>query len=83
MLYGHGDDFYNAKNEVKINFSSNVWHGANLGKLKEHLIEHLISFANHPNNGYLVSVDQEQVEGIIARLTNIGRDECCRSNFSS
>ena len=30
MLYGHGDDFYNAKNEVKINFSSNVWHGANL-----------------------------------------------------
>ena len=21
MLYGHGDDFYNAKNEVKINFS--------------------------------------------------------------
>lgn len=43
MLYGHGDDFYNAKNEVKINFSSNVWHGANLDKLKEHLIEHLIS----------------------------------------
>ena len=40
MLYGHGDDFYNAKNEVKINFSSNVWHGANLDKLKEHLIEH-------------------------------------------
>ena len=39
MLYGHGDDFYNAKNEVKINFSSNVWHGANLDKLKEHLIE--------------------------------------------
>ena len=43
MLYGHGDDFYNAKNEVKINFSSNVWHGANLDKLKEHLIEHFVS----------------------------------------
>lgn len=38
MLFGHGDDFYNAKNEVKINFSSNVWHGANLDKLKEHLM---------------------------------------------
>lgn len=49
----------------------------------ERLIEHLISFANHPNNGYLVSVDQEQVEGIIAKLTSIGRDERCRSNFSS
>ena len=24
MLYGHGDDFYNAKNEVKINFSSRM-----------------------------------------------------------
>lgn len=49
----------------------------------ERLIEHLISFANHPNNGYLVSVDQEPVEGIIAKLTSIGRDERCRSNFSS
>ena len=46
-------------------------------------MERLISFANHPNNGYLVSVDQEQVEGIIAKLTNIGRDERRRSNFSS
>lgn len=38
MLFGHGDDFYNTQNEVKINFSSNVWHGANLDKLKEHLM---------------------------------------------
>ncbi len=37
MLFGHGDDFYNAPTEVQINFSSNVWHGANLEKLKEHL----------------------------------------------
>ena len=59
----------------------------------EHLIEHLISFANHPNGGYLVfgvantdtalvGVDQEQVEGVIAKLKNLGRDERCRSNFS-
>jgi len=39
MLFGHGDDFYNATSvEVTSNFSSNVWHGANLDKLKEHLI---------------------------------------------
>lgn len=48
MLYGHGDDFYNAKNEVKINFSSNVWHGANLDKLKEHLIEHFDKLTRYP-----------------------------------
>ena len=48
MLYGHGDDFYNAKNEVKINFSSNVWHGANLDKLKEHLIEHFEKIVGPP-----------------------------------
>ena len=30
MLFGHGDDFYNSVNEVKINFSSNVWHGTNM-----------------------------------------------------
>ena len=48
MLYGHGDDFYNAKNEVKINFSSNVWHGANLDKLKEHLIEHFDKLTCYP-----------------------------------
>lgn len=51
MLYGHGDDFYNAKNEVKINFSSNVWHGANLDKLKEHLIEHFDKLTRYPGAG--------------------------------
>ena len=30
MLFGHGDDHYNSQKEVKINFSSNVWHGADL-----------------------------------------------------
>ena len=48
MLYGHGDDFYNAKSEVKINFSSNVWHGANLEKLKEHLNEEFDSLTRYP-----------------------------------
>jgi len=31
----------------------------------------------------LVGVDQEPVEGVIAKLKNPGRDERCRSNFSS
>lgn len=52
---------------------------------KERLVEHLIAFANHPNGGFLVygvadagaklvGVDQAQVEEIISRLTNLGRD---------
>lgn len=58
---------------------------ASLSENKERLAEHLIAFANHPNGGYLVfgvedadarliGVDQQQVQEIITRLTNIGRD---------
>ena len=48
MLFGHGDDFYNSQNEVKINFSSNVWHGANLEKLKDHLNEQFDKQTRYP-----------------------------------
>ena len=48
MLFGHGDDFYNSQNEVKINFSSNVWHGANLEKLKDHLNEQFDKLTRYP-----------------------------------
>ena len=48
MLFGHGDDFYNSQNEVKINFSSNVWHGANLEKLKDHMTEQFDKLTRYP-----------------------------------
>lgn len=48
MLFGHGDDFYNTTTEVISNFSSNVWHGANLDKLKEHLITQFDKLACYP-----------------------------------
>lgn len=52
---------------------------------KDRLVEHLIAFANHPNGGYLVfgvadagatlvGVDQTQVQEIITKLANLGRD---------
>lgn len=58
---------------------------ADISGNKERLIEHLIAFANHPNGGYLVfgiqdsgaeliGVSQSQVEEIVSRLTNLGRD---------
>lgn len=58
---------------------------AELSGNKERLAEHLIAFANHPNGGCLVfgiadssaeliGIDQTQVQEIITRLTNLGRD---------
>ena len=68
MLYGHGDDFYNAKNEVKINFSSNVWHGAKLDKLKEHLIEHFDQLTRYPEP------DAATLRRLLARRCEIDED---------
>lgn len=48
MLFGHGDDLYNAQNEVKLNFSSNVWHGADIEKLKAHLVSQFDKLTNYP-----------------------------------
>ena len=48
MLYGHGDDLYNARNKVSINFSSNVWHGANLSDLRAHLQETFYDLTGYP-----------------------------------
>ena len=39
MLFGHGDDYYKSKQAILSNYSSNVWYGANLVPLKEHLME--------------------------------------------
>lgn len=52
---------------------------------KDRLVEHLIAFANHPNGGWLVfgisnidahllGIGQTDVEAIVSRLTNLGRD---------
>ncbi len=49
MLFGHGDDFYNFQQEVKMNFSSNVWHGANLEKLLEHLNSKFDKITRYPD----------------------------------
>ena len=30
MIHGHGDDLYRSNYEVRANFSTNVWYGADL-----------------------------------------------------
>ena len=37
MLQGHGDDGYRYSNEIKADFSTNVWYGGEPKGLKEHL----------------------------------------------
>jgi len=77
MLFGHGDDFYNSKSEVKINFSSNVWHGANLEKLQAHLIEHFDSLTHYPEP------DAGSLKRLLARRYEIKDDNVVVTNGST
>lgn len=76
MLYGHGDDFYNAKGEVKVNFSSNVWHGANLEKLKEHLNEVFDMLTRYPEP------DAATLKRLLARRHEVKEENIVVTNGS-
>jgi len=76
MLFGHGDDFYNATNEIKINFSSNVWHGAKLKKLQEHLNAHFDSITRYPEP------DAGSLKRLIARRFEIKEENLIVTNGS-
>lgn len=76
MLFGHGDDYYNSQKEVKINFSSNVWHGANLDKLKEHLGEQFDKLTRYPEP------DAASLKRILARRCEVGEENIVVTNGS-
>ena len=48
MIYGHGDDAYRYGDKIKMNFSSNVYSGADLSALKEHLMAHFDVVSHYP-----------------------------------
>lgn len=48
MIYGHGDDLYQYGNQVKMNFSSNIFTHANLSQLKMHLAMRLDIIGSYP-----------------------------------
>lgn len=77
MLFGHGDDIHNFKEEVKINFSSNVWHGANLEKLKEHLWKNFDKVRNYPEP------DASTICRLIARRHEINESNVLMANGST
>ncbi|WP_099464067.1 threonine-phosphate decarboxylase [Parabacteroides provencensis] len=76
MLFGHGDDFYNSQSEIKINFSSNVWHGANLDKLKVNLIEQFDKLTRYPEP------DAAQLKRLLARRYEIKENNLVVTNGS-
>lgn len=76
MLFGHGDDFYNAQNEVNINFSSNVWHGAKLEKLKEHLNDQFDKLTYYPEP------DAASLKRLLARRYEMNENNILVTNGS-
>jgi threonine-phosphate decarboxylase len=76
MLFGHGDDFYNFQQEMKINFSSNVWRGANLEKLIEHLITQFDKLTHYPDP------DASALRRLLARRFEIKEDNVVVTNGS-
>jgi threonine-phosphate decarboxylase len=77
MLFGHGDDFYNFQQEVKINFSSNVWRGVNLEKLTEHLITQFDKLSRYPDP------DASTLKRLLARRFEIKEDHVVVTNGST
>ena len=48
MLFGHGDDYYQSTRAISSNFSSNVWHGADLSGIREHLYRRFDRLTRYP-----------------------------------
>ena len=76
MLFGHGDDHYNSQKEVKINFSSNVWHGADLRTLREHLNEQFYELTRYPEP------DASSLKRLLARCYEVEEENIVVTNGS-
>lgn len=49
MIFGHGNDLHNYKQEIKADFSSNMVNGDLPADLKNHLVKQLNSIRNYPD----------------------------------
>ncbi|MDR0431354.1 MAG: aminotransferase class I/II-fold pyridoxal phosphate-dependent enzyme [Tannerellaceae bacterium] len=76
MLFGHGDDFYNTQQEIRMNFSSNVWHGANLEKLVAHLDTQFDKISRYPEP------DAGSLKRLLARRFEIAEENVVVTNGS-
>lgn len=76
MLFGHGDDYYNTANEIKINFSSNVWYGADLKKLQVYLNDRFAAITRYPEP------DAGSLKRLIALQSSVKDNEVIVTNGS-
>ena len=68
MTYGHGDDTYRYGNQIKINFSSNIYQRADLSELKQYLATRLDAIGNYPEP------EPRALEALIAEKLEISPD---------
>jgi threonine-phosphate decarboxylase len=66
MIFGHGDDTWRFGDAIKMNFSSNIYQGADLSALKDYLAPRLDVIANYPEP------EPKELEGLIAEKLGIG-----------
>lgn len=76
MLFGHGDDHFHSQKEVKINFSSNVWHGADLRTLREHLYDRFDALTRYPEP------DASSLKRLLAGCHEVGEEHIVVTNGS-
>lgn len=48
MIFGHGDDAYRYGEQIKMDFSSNIYYGADLSSLQAHLASRFSIVAHYP-----------------------------------
>ena len=68
MTYGHGDDTYRYGDQIKINFSSNIYQRADLSELKQYLATRLDAIGNYPEP------EPRALETLIAEKLEISPD---------
>jgi threonine-phosphate decarboxylase len=77
MLLGHGDDYYNFTQEVRINFSSNIWRGVNLDQLTDHLTTRFHKLSMYPDP------DVSSLKRLLARRSELKDDNMVVTNGST
>jgi threonine-phosphate decarboxylase len=68
MTYGHGDDTFRYGDQIKMNFSSNIYQRADLSELKQYLATRLDAIGNYPEP------EPRALEALIAEKLEIPAD---------
>ncbi len=82
MISGHGDDSYNYKNRMVLNFSSNICSKIDNSALRRHLANRFL-LENEGDKDLLNEYPEPEpytLEAELARLKGVGRENVCVTN---